>query len=451
MEIVADIRVNRVYKPLLLDDSRYIVLMGGAGSGKSVFAAQKVLIRCLQNKGERILVIRKVATTINGSVFQLFKDLIISYGLSPLVQINLSLRKITFQNGSEILMAGLDDPEKIKSIAGITSVFVEEATELTASDFAQLELRVRGETVSYKQFIICFNPIDAKHWLKARFFDKTDDKTVTLKTTYKDNEFLDEDYIQHLTGRLKDNENLYRIYALGEWGLPLTGAEYFKQFSRNAHVGNYPYNPDLPIHLSFDFNVHPGMHWVACQIVGKEVKVIAEKRSETPRNNTAGACYDFKNMFRNHTSGLFIYGDPSGKTQDTRSEKGSNDFRIIEMELADYRPSMRILSKSPSVAMNGQWINAILARNEGGISIGIDESCDILIEDMLYLKEDSDGGIKKEKVKNPDTGVTYEMYGHCSDALRYLLTYAFSNEYDTFQRGGVKELSMLGERNKGKY
>jgi phage terminase large subunit len=120
--------------------------------------------------------------------------------------------------GNEIILYGMDDPEKIKSIAGITGVWCEEATELNEGDFNQLELRVRGETENYKQFILTFNPINEDHWLKKRFFDSHDSDVFTLRTTFLDNAFLDDDYKKHLKERVRLNENLYKIYVLGEWG-----------------------------------------------------------------------------------------------------------------------------------------------------------------------------------------------------------------------------------------
>lgn len=451
IDVNTNISLNAVYKPYLQNQSRYLVLKGGSGSGKSVFAAQKIIIRCLLEPGHRILIVRKVATTLRSSVFQLFNDLLSEYDLKAVCDINKTERRITFPRGSEIVMAGLDDPEKIKSIAGISSVWVEEATELTEADFNQLELRVRGDTVSYKQFIITFNPIDVNHWLKRRFFDTPDANVSTLRTTYRDNRFLDPDYIHQLEVTIRNRENLYRIYTLGEWGLAQSGAEYFKLFSRTKHVYPVEYDPELPIHLSFDFNVHPGMHWVAAQIVGTEVRIIDEQRSVSPRNNTKGACYDFKARYRHHGAGLFIYGDPSGKSEGTRSESGHNDFRIIEMELADYRPQMRILRRAPGLAINGQWINEVFDREQDGIRVLVNDRCRILIDDFLYLKEAADGGILKERVRDSDTGVSYEKFGHCSDAFRYLLTYAFAAEFERFQKGGVDKLSILGTRKEAKY
>ena len=66
--------------------------------------------------------------------------------------------------------------------------------ELTAEDLDQLELRLRGVTKNYKQFIITFNSVSAQHWLKKRFFDSYNDNVFTLKSTYLDNPFIDPEY-----------------------------------------------------------------------------------------------------------------------------------------------------------------------------------------------------------------------------------------------------------------
>ena len=142
-----------------------------------------------------------------------------------------------------------------------------------------------------------------------------------------------------------------------------------------------------------------------------------------------------------------MYGDPSGKSADTRSEQGQNDFRIIMTELSNLRPNLRVHSKAPAVAMRGNWINSILGFEEGGIKLSIDENCGQTISDFSYLKEASDGTKHKEKVKDSETNVTYEKYGHFSDCADYMLTFAFNSEYDKFQRGGITNISFGKNRN----
>lgn len=126
---------------------------------------------------------------------------------------------IELPNGSSFLLKGLDDPEKIKSITGITDCWIEEATELIPEDFDQLTLRIR-ERVDNSQFFLSFNPVSKVNYCYKRWFApgvEVDDDTFILKTTYKDNRFLPSDYIKTLENTIKTNPVYYRIYVLGEF------------------------------------------------------------------------------------------------------------------------------------------------------------------------------------------------------------------------------------------
>lgn len=196
---------------------RFVVNYGGSGSGKSFSQTQHEIIRCLQ-KVEKLLVIRKVASTLKDSVISLFTSILNSWGLQDYYTENKATQFIKFANGSEILFKGMDDPEKIKSIAGITRIWIEEASELTQADFSQLNLRLRGK--DGLQLTLTFNPIDEEHWIKSYFFDNptVNEKTNIIRTTYKDNKFIDQAYKDELEGYQYIDKNYYKIYALGEWG-----------------------------------------------------------------------------------------------------------------------------------------------------------------------------------------------------------------------------------------
>lgn len=208
--------INEVYRDLLLNKNRYLHLYGGAGSGKSFFTAQKLLLRAMNEEKHKFLLIRKVARTIRHSQFSLIKSLLYSSGLESIFKINESdLRMSSLINGNEFLSAGLDDREKLKSIFGITSIWVEEATELDYSDFNQLDLRLRGRTKNYKQIILTYNPVNSHHWLNTKKFKDS----FKIKTTYKDNRHIDKEYIDVLNNLKTQDEEYYNIYALGEWGI----------------------------------------------------------------------------------------------------------------------------------------------------------------------------------------------------------------------------------------
>ncbi len=215
-----DIALNPVYLPFLNDESKFLVLLGGAGSGKSYFAAQKCLIRASSGPGHRIIYVRKVAKSLRNSSFLLFKDLITQWGLDCVVKE--TTMDIIFQ-GSEILSAALDDVEKLKSLAQPTSIWIEEATEIAPKDLRQLVLRLRGVTSTYVQIILSFNPISKKHWLYDRFVTNPPPRSTLLKTTFLDNYFLDDDYRQMLMELKDEDVNFYNIYTLGEWGTAIKG------------------------------------------------------------------------------------------------------------------------------------------------------------------------------------------------------------------------------------
>ena len=205
-----------IYNSLTDYSHRIEVYYGGAGSGKSYGATQKVYLKALKYK-RKVLVIRKIQRTIKDSIWSVIIGHIVNSGYYDACKINRSDFEIELPNGSIFVFKGLDDPEKIKSIDGITDIVIEEATELTEDDFTQLNLRLRA-LVDNLQIYLMFNPISKKNWVYDYFFVRELPSNIkVIKTTYLDNKFLNDEYRQELE-RLKDrNPAYYRIYCLGEF------------------------------------------------------------------------------------------------------------------------------------------------------------------------------------------------------------------------------------------
>lgn len=221
---------NLVYWPFIEARQRYQILFGGSSSGKSRFLAQRY-IRDILKGGRNVLACRKFQNTLKKSVYNELKQVIDYWDIGHLFTINKSELSFTCVNGYQILLAGLDDIEKLKSIVPqkgiITDIWVEEATEISYDDFKQLEKRMRGWSMGMlKRFTFSFNPILRSHWIFKHFFQeiwKDDDKlvetgeTIILKTTYKDNRFLAPDDIKALEN--ETDEYYYQVYTLGNWGV----------------------------------------------------------------------------------------------------------------------------------------------------------------------------------------------------------------------------------------
>lgn len=210
------------FYPLLLDYSRrWEFYCGSAGSGKSYSIAQKVIVRCCREP-IKILVCRRYATTLRNSCFSLFKEVLAKWQLLPYVKIKETDMSITFPNGSQIILMGLDTEEKLLSLNNISTVWIEEAYEVEREKVEQLNLRMRGQAQN-QQLILSWNPISKNSWLYEFTVKKPPESSIFHHSTYKDNPFLNEEYIKALDEMEQRNPAKYRIYGRGEWGVDVEG------------------------------------------------------------------------------------------------------------------------------------------------------------------------------------------------------------------------------------
>lgn len=210
---------KKYFNDWVLDDindykQRYNVYYGGGGSGKSYGAVQKIIVKSLFNR-RKVLVIRKVGNTLRQSIYAVFKGMLDKLGYQ--YNENKTDMTLTLFNGSVFLFKGIDDPEKIKSIADITDIVIEEASELTIDDFTQLDIRLRPLHEKYPQIYLMFNPVSKVNWVYKHWFLNTVDNAKIIHTNYTDNKFLTDNYRQVLENLKNTNPAYYKIYCLGEF------------------------------------------------------------------------------------------------------------------------------------------------------------------------------------------------------------------------------------------
>lgn len=210
------------FYPMLLDYShRWEVYMGSAGSAKSYFITQKLIVRACREE-IKILVCRRTGTTLRNTCFSLFKDILAKWKITPYVRIRETDFNIKFPNGSEIIFIGLDEETKLLSLNNIGAIFIEEAYEVPKNIVEQLNLRLRGKSAN-QQIYMAFNPISKNHWLYD-FCEVNPPSSFTfIHSTYKDNPFLNKDYIAELEELYVRNPAKARIFCNGEWGVDAEG------------------------------------------------------------------------------------------------------------------------------------------------------------------------------------------------------------------------------------
>ena len=230
---------NNIYLPYLDNEDKYLIFYGGGSSGKSYFIGQRYIYKNFKKK-MNLLVVRQTGNTNRLSTFALLKQVINNWNLSKYFKINESDMRIKcLLNGNEIVFAGLDDPEKLKSITfengELTDIWVEEATECDEKAINQLKVRLRGGK-SKKQMVLSFNPININHWIKKHFIDSK--LATVVHTTYKDNKFLTEEDKKTLEDFKDTDPYYYQVYCLGQWGV--LGKTIFDSAKINERLSQIP-------------------------------------------------------------------------------------------------------------------------------------------------------------------------------------------------------------------
>lgn len=478
---------------------RFIILYGGSSSGKSYSVAQTILIQTLQD-GENTLVMRKVGASIQKTIYEDYKVAAKGLGIDHLFKFQQNTIKCLY-NSAKIDFSGLDDPEKIKGISNYKRVHLEELSEFDEPDLKQIRKRLRGKVG--QQIICTFNPVSETCWIKKKLFDteKWHDVSMTveiagkalpeeltkvksirmnstksilnprtrqieehapdmvvIQSTYLNNfwvvgspdgtyGYYDEQCIADFEKDRLNDPDYYNVYALGEWGVIRTGSEFFGSFHRGRHSGEHPYIPDLPIHISVDNNVLPYIsvsYWQVDLSAGIKIWQFHETCAESPNNTVKKSSKLVAQYLKGigYCDKVYLHGDASTKAANSIDDEKRSwmDLFIDTLQKEGFEIEDKVGNKNPSVAMTGEFINAIFDEIVPGIEIGIDESCTVSIEDYMSVQKDANGAILKTKVKNKTTMQTYEEHGHLSDTFRYVVTDLSHEDYIAFSNRRKRNL-----------
>jgi phage terminase large subunit len=395
-------QINKVYRKYIGKETRVQIFFGGASSGKSFFIAQRAVLDTLD--GRNTLVLRNVARTIRGSCWNEVVKAINSSGAKQYFSISKTEMLITCSlHESQILFAGLDDVEKIKSITPakgvLTDIWIEEATEIARDDYKQLEKRLRGESIHPKRITLSFNPIYKEHWLYTEFFKDWDEsKTVykddglsILKTTYLDNRFLTQGDIDALEN---EKDEYYRqVYTLGNFGV--LGDVIFRNWSVQD-LGHLQ-NTDKPLFgLDFGFSSDPAAAVKVHYDKGRKTIYILDELYERGLTNT-GIAPILKSFAGEH----YI-------TCDSSEPKSIKELQGLGIKALGAK-------KGPDSVMHGiQWLQ--------GNEIVVDTKCQHTKNELqLYQwRKDRDGNSMR---------VPEDRNNHVIDALRYCMEHESTARY----------------------
>ena len=224
------IEVKKKYLPIVEEHSRYYIVSGGRGSGKS-FSVNALLVMLTYEAGHTILFTRYTLTSAYISIIPEFIDKLEQFG--SIHDFHITKDEIlNKKTGSKIIFRGIktssgDQTANLKSLQGITTWVVDEAEELTDENkFDTIDLSVRQQG-NQNRVILILNPTTKEHFIYTRFFEDrgvqegsniTKDNTTYIHTTYMDNiDNLSKSYIEQIAQMRERRPEKYKQQMLGSW------------------------------------------------------------------------------------------------------------------------------------------------------------------------------------------------------------------------------------------
>ncbi len=426
-----------------LSNKRFFAYGGAVRGGKTFVTLFILMVLCRKFPGSRWHVIRATLPDLKKTTVPSFEKLAPT-GVT--IHRDPGNWYAPFPNGSAIFFTSENisqDPE-LKSFLGLETngIFIEQAEEASRKLWEKAIERAGSwyiDPMPPALTFLTFNP--TLEWPDEIFCEpyyegELKDPYFYMPALPNDNPFVTAD---QWTAWQQMDSRLYRAMIEGDRTALISGeGRAFWTFDKSKHVKPLDFLPDTPVaHLSFDQNVVPYITMLAAQCVylmdgTLQIRIFKEYCLKHPDSTTKTLCNRFLLDFGPRVNQVFIYGDASGSKRDTR--EAMSDYRIAETALKSKwgNRSNRVQTSNPQVRKRVLFLCAIFEGKIPGIEIVIDKGCYNLIQDMLMVKSDANGGKLKQRVT--ENGVSFEKWGHTSDALEYLVTSLCPAQFKDFEK-----------------
>ena len=337
-----------------------ILLSGSVGSAKSLLLAHLIATHALANAGAGVLVGRRTLKDLKNTLWaMILRHCPMFYNFW-----NKSDMTIKLPNNSIIYGVSWDDGryDKFRSYE-LSMAAIEELTENRDPEiYNEIKMRV-GRIPHIKENVIACatNPDAPSHWAYNHFIENQSQTRRVYYSKTKDNPFLPSWYIKQLQADM-DTKMALRMLE-GQW-IEIHRDQVYYEFDsdRNYVDSNYQWNKDYPVAIMHDFNIGLGkpMSAAAGQYIDNVFHVAITFLVEGSR--TADILEDMAHsgIFDNYSDTIEIYGDASGRNNDTRSIR--NDYDIISKYLGNYKRQLNVVEcvprKNPPLRRRHNVVNA---------------------------------------------------------------------------------------------
>lgn len=415
------VKVLDVFKPSWFTKKRYVLKPGGRGGGKSHDEGDFFALSCRQPEYFRGALVREVHATIRDSQFAEVKEAIIRNGLESEFIIRENIMEFEHRiTGNKIISKGLkksssNETAKFKSTKDITHVWIEEATEISKSDFDQVDESVRTLKVDCLQIRLTFNTnIGPDHWIRKEFFDvDRSADTEIVWSTYMDNKVnLSPSFLQLMEDmKVRDFER-WKVTAMGGWGKREVKNPFATQFDYIKHVKECSYQRQKVLRINFDFNISPFAITFSHFWRDKDGYHHHTFDEATIEDGTIDkACDYIRQIYQPSLPTCEVHGDYSATKRDISQRDHANLYKLIERKL-NLHPRQFKLKPNPRHTNSRNDVNYVLMHFP---DLSISPKCLNLISDLETVEVNAEGKIiKAQRTK-------HEQRADHLDAFRYCL------------------------------
>jgi hypothetical protein len=374
------------------DGNPEILLSGSYGSAKSILMAHLAITHCLNNSRAVVLLARKALPDLKDTIF---KE-ILEHLEGELIEgvdywVNANNAKITFSNGSMMISRSWSDKKYKKSRSlKISMAVFEELTENNEEDkeaFMTIKARLRRLPHVKENVLICAtNPDDPSHWVFEYFFNREKKTRFVFKSVTTDNPFLDPQYIKQLKDDL-DPLSAQR-YIYGEW-VSLFKDRIYYAYDRERNYIDKPYvwRTDLPVAIMHDFNIGKGKPMSSA--IGQEIDGVfhVAKPFHVEGARTGDIIEEMipHIMWAKH---IKVYGDASGKNNDTRSKRSDYDIIQKALENLSSKPivEMCVPLANPPIRRRHNLANSLFISESGKVKFFLYQGCEWIDKGLRLTK-----------------------------------------------------------------
>jgi hypothetical protein len=391
-----------------------VLLSGAVGSAKSLLLAHLAVKHCLKYPGAKVGIGRLALPDVKETLLQMIFD---HMGDEIIYRYNENKKKIFFPNGSSIRCFSWHDKKYKKFRSYSFSLFIiEELTENDSPAALKAILERIGRMRTPHRLLVCAtNPDEPDHWAYDWFIKREDNPLVHVYYSLtEDNPFLHPSYIEMFKENYTERECLRLLK--GRW-ITIAGEGIYYAYDSERHFRKAIYKPDsnLPIHVSFDFNIGVGKPMSCClfQCVAGVYHFFASVVVHSADTNII--CVELlERGLLNYNTLYIINGDCNGRNRDTRSK--TTDYNIIK-EFLDYhkcRYKMAVPRQNPAIRTRHNIVNGKMRNAKGQSRIYLYEGAEDLDEGFKLTKLKKKGYYVEDDTFWAQHVATAAGYGICT-------------------------------------